>query len=789
MIRVSRYGCVSSLFLLVASVCAQQPGRIDGVVKAPGGGGSPGVTVRLSRGETVIESRTTDDRGGFVFEQVDPGKYVVSFRTEDGELPSMDAEVSPGATLSLEKVIAEDVGFLEKVTVVTASRETEKLIDAPATITIVDPKAKELYGGAGQIPNMLASVPGAELAQSGLYNYNFNFRGMNEPLNRRVEVLIDGRDPSVPFLGHPEWSALAFLADDITTMEVLSGPSAALYGQNAFNGVLNITTSSPRESLGGEVRFTAGELHTFKVDGKLSASLGRNWYLKLAGGYTGSNDFSRSRNVSVEYPGLPREAIPLFTDHVDLGSGLARVDKYFGERKMFTFEAGGQTLSGPVFLVGVSRFLSNSIRTWTRSHVTIPGLEVTFYTNTRDSPDEPNLGSGVPVWEKDANYHTDAQVNRRLGANTTFLAGGSYRHETVTTADARGVQTLLSKAPSTNRGSGYGEIRHTLANRLILTAAFRLDASTLYSRQYSPRASAVYRIAPTQSFFASFGDAFEAPNYAELFVFIPAGPPADLSAIESSFGNLLGGVKLGLDFVPVFGIGNERLRVEQIRTAEFGYKRVFHNRTLVTLAYYRNWMKDFISDLVPGVHPDFPPYQAPAALSQSTRALVSQTLNQLVPGITNGPGGAPWIVYSQANGGRVTSQGVEASVTGWLGSSWQYSANYSWFHYSLNDATAQATVHPNAPEHKAFASLGYRKQRFMADVRYRWVNSFRFSSGLFQGPVPTYNIVDLGATYQLSAHWKLGLNASNLLDNQHYEQFGGDILKRLVLGSVAYSWK
>jgi len=200
-------------------------------------------------------------------------------------------------------------------------------------------------------------------------------------------------------------------------------------------------------------------------------------------------------------------------------------------------------------------------------------------------------------------------------------------------------------------------------------------------------------------------------------------------------------------------------------------------------------MKDFISDLVPGVHPDFPPYQAPAALSPSTRALVSQTLNQLVPGITNGPGGAPWIVYSQANGGRVTSQGVEASVTGWLGSSWQYSANYSWFHYSLNDATAQATVHPNAPEHKAFASLGYRKQRFTADVRYRWVNSFRFSSGLFQGPVPTYNIVDLGATYQLSAHWKLGLNASNLLDNQHYEQFGGDILKRLVLGSVAYSWK
>jgi hypothetical protein len=51
----------------------------------------------------------------------------------------------------------------------------------------------------------------------------------------------------------------------------------------------------------------------------------------------------------------------------------------------------------------------------------------------------------VPVWEKDANYHTDAQVNRRLGANTTIPGSGSYRHETVTTADARGVQTCSPK--------------------------------------------------------------------------------------------------------------------------------------------------------------------------------------------------------------------------------------------------------------------------------------------------------------------------------------------------------
>jgi outer membrane receptor protein involved in Fe transport len=417
--------CAFVCVTFIASVGAQQVGRIEGIIKDSSSAGAPDITVRLSSGEAVIESRTTNDQGAFIFEDVNPGKYVVSFTAPNGDRYQLDAEVSPGATLSLTKEMSEDSGLLEKVTVYTASRETEKLIDAPASITIVDPVAKDLYGGAGQVPGMLASVPGAELTQSGLYGYNFNVRGMNEPLNRRVEVLVDGRDPGVPFLGHPEWSSLAFLSDDISTIEMLNGPSAALYGQNAFNGVLNITTSTPRESLGGEVRFTAGQLNTFKVDGKESARLARNWYLKVAAGYVGSNDFSRSRNVSVEYPGLPMELIPLPTKHVDLGSGLVRVDKYFGEQKLLTVEAGAQSLSGVVFFVGVGRFLSNSFRDWTRTHLTIPGVDLLFYSNYRSSPGTPNLGSGVPVFETDSNYEGDVQINRRLGENTSVLLGAA----------------------------------------------------------------------------------------------------------------------------------------------------------------------------------------------------------------------------------------------------------------------------------------------------------------------------------------------------------------------------
>ena len=157
--------CVYVCLIFIASVSAQQAGRIEGIIKDSSGAAAPDITVRLSRGEAVIESRITDGHGAFAFEGVNPGKYVVSFSAADGDQYQLDAEVRPGATLSLIKEMSEDTGFLERVTVYTASRETEKLIDAPASITIVDPVAKDLYGGAGQVPAMLASIPGAELTQ------------------------------------------------------------------------------------------------------------------------------------------------------------------------------------------------------------------------------------------------------------------------------------------------------------------------------------------------------------------------------------------------------------------------------------------------------------------------------------------------------------------------------------------------------------------------------------------------------------------------------------------------
>jgi outer membrane receptor protein involved in Fe transport len=168
---------------------------------------------------------------------------------------------------------------------------------------------------------------------------------------------------------------------------------------------------------------------------------------------------------------------------------------------------------------------------------------------------------------------------------------------------------------------------------------------------------------------------------------------------------------------------------------------------------------------------------------------VEGVLNPALPGLTNDPSGNPLIVLSFGNAGLVDSQGIEAGVTTGIRNHWQVGLTYSWFDFSVKRSSPAAEVFANAPRHKVAANLGYHKPRFDIDLRHRWINGFFWGNGIFVGPVPSYNVVDLAARYQISPRWEAGVNVSNLLSNSHYELFGGDLLERRALGYIAFSWR
>ena len=174
--------------------------------------------------------------------------------------------VAAGATTRIDRKLDWDLAFQETITVVSASRNEERITEAPAAITSLPLEEIEVKAATGQLPKLFEFTPGAEVTQSGVYDYNLNTRGFNSSLNRRVATLIDGRDPSVPFLGSQEWAAISFPLDDLAEAELVRGPSAALYGANASSGVINLVTKRPKDSQGGLVRLTGGELSTLNAD-------------------------------------------------------------------------------------------------------------------------------------------------------------------------------------------------------------------------------------------------------------------------------------------------------------------------------------------------------------------------------------------------------------------------------------------------------------------------------------------------------------------------------------------
>jgi hypothetical protein len=96
----------------------------------------------------------------------------------------------------------------EEVTVIADVLKT-KVVDAPAAITVIEDTQIATEASTGQVPKILEFTPGAEVTQSGLYDFNFNTRGFNSSLNRRVSTYIDGRDVGVVLLGAQEWAAIA----------------------------------------------------------------------------------------------------------------------------------------------------------------------------------------------------------------------------------------------------------------------------------------------------------------------------------------------------------------------------------------------------------------------------------------------------------------------------------------------------------------------------------------------------------------------------------------------------
>ena len=216
----------------------------------------------------VIDGTTmgaaTDVEGGYLINNVPVGDHVLKVTYigyEQQEKP---------ITIESEQELIADFSLLKEVIqmqtyVVTASRKRERVEDAPAAISVITKKDIRRESNTN-LGDYMKTVKGVEFTQSGIDSYNLSARGFNTSFSSRLLTLTDGRMANVPSLRLIAYNVIPVSFEDVEQIEVVLGPSSALYGPNAYTGVLNIITSSPLDAAGTTINIQGGSLSQKDTD-------------------------------------------------------------------------------------------------------------------------------------------------------------------------------------------------------------------------------------------------------------------------------------------------------------------------------------------------------------------------------------------------------------------------------------------------------------------------------------------------------------------------------------------
>ena len=158
---------------------------------------------------------------------------------------AMSAEVNSSSTVDF---VLEDNTALDEV-VVSASRTPQRIFESPVTIErfgIKDIKTNasaDFYDG-------LENLKGVDINVNSLTFKAINTRGFATFANTRFVQLVDGMDNSAPALNFPLGNLLGMTETDVLSVEIIPGASSALYGANAFNGILLMESKNPFDHQG-----------------------------------------------------------------------------------------------------------------------------------------------------------------------------------------------------------------------------------------------------------------------------------------------------------------------------------------------------------------------------------------------------------------------------------------------------------------------------------------------------------------------------------------------------------
>lgn len=619
---------------------------------------------------------------------------------------------------------------LLNIEVTSVSRQAEPLSNAAAAIYVIT--AEEIrQSGFRSIPQALRDVPGLHVAQIDSQKWAVSSRGFNGRYNNKMLVLMDGRTLYSPEFSGVYWETQDTLMADIERIEVIRGPSAAIWGANAVNGVINIISKHSADTLGGYAELGAGDYQQgfagFRYGGRLAHGVTARAFakgFKRDGLDLDSSGVSAAAETQIRQAGSDNDwwtqkAGARFDFNLGTASDLMLETAAYESQMQQSVSV--PTLSSPYqsypniesksrgwhVLADYSRALSGSSQL---------NLKTYFDHATRD---EDLFGFSRDTFDIELSHQF------RLGQNHDLLWGMSYRYIDNDLKTNQSVLSSNSDREKTNLWSLFLQDQITLKpDSLWLTLAARLEHHSYTDFEWQPTARLSWQASENHRFWTALSRAVRTPSLIENKYQINVGNIAPMSTYNPF--PLVNRVIL---------VGNDDYDSEVVDSLELGYRFTSDAGFSVDAALFYNDYNDLRS------------LTAPEYIATPTHVSTLTSLDNKAEG---------------------HNYGLEVSANWALSQQFKLRLNYA---YIQNHFSSQPQ-NTDAPEQTVAITADWQlRDDLNLTGTWRYVDSSMSIDPVMidNGTIDGYQGVDLGLNWQVSPKVRLSAYGRNLFYGAHTE--------------------
>lgn len=422
---------------------------------------------------------------------------------------------------------------LMEMEVTSASKFSQKVNEAPAAVTIVT--AADIQSqGYRTLADILRSIRGLYVTYDRNYSY-IGARGFGRPgdYNTRILFLLDGNrlNDNVYDLGLIGTESIID-TELIERVEFVPGPGSAVYGNNAFFGVVNIITKKSQQMAGLEV---AGEVASYGTH-KERVAYGHQLKNGMEFAFSGSVYRSEGKN----------QYFPEFDDPAT-NNGVAEGLDYDRYQRLFA-KLGGEKLTATVAYSNRTKGVPTAAFSQTfndpRSHTidTQSSINLNYNDNIgKDLDLLVRMFHGQYDYQGDYPYTTsqsrDKTKARWWGTEVRLISTYFMGHKLLSGMEYQwnphqdqyafytDTNVDIVNAPLNSHQYGlYIQDEYTWSENLLFNVGLRQDRDALGQNHLNPRLAAIYKASPRTTLKALYGTAYRAPNAYERFYFIATGP-------------------------------------------------------------------------------------------------------------------------------------------------------------------------------------------------------------------------------------------------------------------------